>query len=76
MPKASKGEKRPADVIGNAVKVMGTATGEEEEDISPESAAAALGKRGCAARVEKLTSEQRKEMARRAARKRWAEEDT
>jgi hypothetical protein len=28
MPKGPKGEKRPADVIGNAVKVMRIATGE------------------------------------------------
>jgi hypothetical protein len=35
MPKGPRGEKRPADVIGNAVKVMRIATGEEEE-IVPE----------------------------------------
>ena len=29
MPRGSRGEKRPADVIGNAVKVMRIATGEE-----------------------------------------------
>lgn len=32
MPKGPKGEKRPADVIANAVKVMKIATGEEEEE--------------------------------------------
>ena len=32
MPKGPKGEKRPADVIGNAVKVMRIATGEETEE--------------------------------------------
>ena len=31
MPKGPRGEKRPADVIGNAVKVMRLATGEEIE---------------------------------------------
>jgi hypothetical protein len=31
MPRGHKGEKRPADVIGNAVKVMRIATGEEVE---------------------------------------------
>jgi hypothetical protein len=31
MPTGAKGEKRPADVIGNAVKVMRIATGEESE---------------------------------------------
>jgi hypothetical protein len=32
MPRGPKGEKRPADVIGNAVHVMRIATGEIEED--------------------------------------------
>jgi hypothetical protein len=32
MPKGPRGEKRLADVIGNAVKVMKIATGEEPED--------------------------------------------
>lgn len=39
MPTGPKGQKRPADVIGNAVKVMKIATGEEEEDVKhPEEA--------------------------------------
>ena len=33
MPKGPRGEKRPADVVGAAVKVMKIATGEIEEDI-------------------------------------------
>ncbi len=36
MPKGPRGEKRPADVIGNAVKVMRIATGEEEENLEKE----------------------------------------
>jgi hypothetical protein len=32
MPAGPKGEKRPADVIGNAVKVMRILTSEEPED--------------------------------------------
>ena len=36
MPTGPKGEKRPADVIGNAVKVMRIATGEETEDLPPD----------------------------------------
>jgi hypothetical protein len=32
MPKGPRAEKRPADVIGNAFKVMRIATGEEPED--------------------------------------------
>jgi hypothetical protein len=34
MPTSPKGEKRPADVIGNAVKVMRIATGEETEALT------------------------------------------
>jgi hypothetical protein len=33
MPKGPKGQHRPADVIGNAVKVMRIATGEEQGDL-------------------------------------------
>ncbi len=32
MPKGPKGEKRPADVIGTAIKVARIATGEVEDD--------------------------------------------
>ncbi len=37
MPKGPKGEHRPADVIGAAVKVMRIATGEEEDTPPPDS---------------------------------------
>jgi hypothetical protein len=33
MPKGPKGEKRPADVIGNAVHVMRVLTGKIEESV-------------------------------------------
>ena len=42
MPRGHKGEKRPADVIGNAVHVMRIATGEIDEKAEPKSAAAEL----------------------------------
>jgi hypothetical protein len=49
MPRSPKGEKRPADVVGNAVHVMRIATG-EIEDITTEdgknAAAVALGRMG------------------------------
>ena len=32
MPKGPRGERRPTDVIGGAVKVMRIATGEEPDD--------------------------------------------
>jgi len=37
MPRGPKGERRPADVIGNAVHVMRLATGQITDDVpSPE----------------------------------------
>jgi hypothetical protein len=74
MPKGPKGEKRPADVIGNAVKVMRIATGEEQEDIAPASAAATLGKLGGKARAAGMTPERRAEIAKKAAAKRWGKD--
>ena len=74
MPKGPKGEKRPADVVANAVKVMRIATGEEEEEFDDEGkskAAVELGKKGGKARAEKMTAEQRSEIAKKAAAKRW-----
>jgi hypothetical protein len=77
MPRGPKGEKRPADVIGNAVHVMRIATGEIEETIPDDGkdpAAKALGKKGGAARAKAMTPERRAEVAKRAAAKRWAKE--
>ena len=74
MPKGPKGQKRPADVIGNAVKVMRIATGEETEDVvddGKDKAAQALGKRGGRARADALSPKRRKEIAKRAAAARW-----
>jgi hypothetical protein len=74
MPKGPRGERRPSDVIGNAVKVMRIAVGDEpddRDDAPPASPAAQLGKLGGAARARSLTPEQRKEIAKKAAAKRW-----
>ena len=75
MPKGPKGEKRPADVIGNAVHVMRIATGEIEDDTpaddGKDQAAVAMGKKGGNARAAKLSPEERAEIARKAAAKRW-----
>ena len=43
MPCGPRGEKRPADAIGNAVKIMRIATGEETEELKTDPAAAELG---------------------------------
>lgn len=69
MPKGPKGQKRPADVIKNAVAVMRIATGEAEE--------AALSRRrqggvkGGPARARALTPDERSDIARVAATTRW-----
>lgn len=73
MPKGPKGQKRPADVIGNAVLVMRIATGEVEEtgrDPGKEYARKG-GLKGGAARAKALTPRQRAEIARLAAEARW-----
>ena len=72
MPKGPQGQKRPADVIGNAVRVMRIATGEEADDVDTvKSAAAELGRRGGKARAAKMPPERRAEIAKKAAAKRW-----
>lgn len=75
MPRGPKGEKRPADVIGNAVHVMRIATGEAEEgapvDDGKDPAAKALGAKGGKARAEAMSPERRAEIARKAAKARW-----
>lgn len=74
MPRGPKGEKRPADVIGNAVRVMQIATGEREEEYEAAPApdfARRGGLKGGRGRAEKLSPERRKEIASIAARKRW-----
>ena len=74
MPKGPKGEKRPADVVGTAIKVAKIATGEETEELTDggkSKAAVELGRKGGEARAKSLTSERRKEIARKAAAKRW-----
>lgn len=50
MPRGPKGEKRPADVIGNAVHVMRIATGEVEE-ITPERQGKEYARNGGAGRA-------------------------
>ena len=41
MPTGPKGQKRPADVIGNAVRVMRIAPGEEADDVQDDGKSAA-----------------------------------
>ena len=76
MPRGTKGEKRPADAVGNAIMIAKIATG-EIEDITTEdgknAAAVALGRMGGKARAEGLSARKRKEIAKKAAKARWGE---
>jgi hypothetical protein len=76
MPKGPKGERRPADFVGAAVKVMRIATGEEREHgVDPhdrrDPAAVALGHKGGKARAASLSKKRRAEIAQKAAKSRW-----
>jgi hypothetical protein len=73
MPKGPQGQKRPADAIARAIMVAKIATGEVEETTADPSKAhhSAGGKKGGAARAAALTPEQRSEIAKKAAAKRW-----
>lgn len=71
MPRGPKGEKRPADVIGNAVFVMRIATGEITETSSHKSGKVRSGRAGAKARASKLSAEERRKIAKRAAAARW-----
>jgi hypothetical protein len=75
MPKGLRGQKRPADTIANAIRVAKILRGEIEEDTGDsgkDKAAQALGRKGGAARRDKLSPERRAEIARKATAKRWS----
>ena len=74
MAKGPKGQKRPTDVIGNAIKVAQIATGEDEDDVEDDGkskAAQELGSKGGKARAANMTPEERSKIARNAANNRW-----
>ncbi len=74
MPKGPKGERRPADVIGNVVHVMRIATG-EVEDTKADPAKEHMRRGGLAggkARAKALSPAKRKAIAKKAAKARWS----
>jgi hypothetical protein len=74
MPTGPKGEKRPADAIGNAIKIAQIATGEIKDEIKDDGrapAVKALGAKGGKKRAQNLSPKRRQEIARRAAKARW-----
>ena len=74
MPTGPKGQKRPTDVVSNAVHVMRVLTGEADDsppDTGKSKAAQELGRAGGRKRAENMTPERRSEIAKAAAAKRW-----
>jgi hypothetical protein len=65
--------KRPRDPIQLGKLIVDIATGQVEDRVEDDrdSAAAELGRKGGKARAERLTPEERREIAKKAARKRW-----
>lgn len=72
MPTGPKGERRPADTVGAAVLVAKIATGEIADTKQEKSGRVRSGKAGARARAEKLTAEERSEIAKKAAASRWS----
>ena len=73
MPRGPQGQRRPADVIGTAIKVAKIATGEIEDSTAVEGKeyARAGGLKGGPARAARLSPSKRKQIARKAAKVRW-----
>ena len=73
MPKGPQGQKRKADVVGNAVLIGKIATGEVEDAkrASETEANRKGGLKGGKARAKALTPRQRAEIAKVAAEARW-----
>lgn len=71
MPKGPQGQKRPADVIGAAIKIAKIATGEIEEKADDKGYARKGGLIGGKARADKLSTERKKAIAKKAAKARW-----
>lgn len=73
MPRGPKGENRAADVIGNAIKLMRSLTGDETEELPADDgknkAAQQLGRKGGTARAKTMSPEQRAEIAKTAAKR-------
>ncbi len=70
MAKGPDGQRRPADAIGATVMVAKIATGEMEDN--KKSGRVRSGQAGAKARAQKLTGQERREIAKKAAAKRWA----
>jgi len=74
MLKGPQGQKRPTDIVGNAIMVAKLATGELEETLKQPSGKVRSGHAGAKARASKMTKEQRSAVAKKAAAARWHED--
>jgi hypothetical protein len=74
MPPGPKGQKRPADVIGAAIKVAKIATGEIQDTTGLEGKeyASKGGRKGGKAKAKKLSPDERRHIAKKAVMVRWA----
>lgn len=71
MPRGPRGEQRPADVIGCAIAVARLSVGDTNELAKQPSSKARSGLAGAKARADKLSPEERREIAKKAAGARW-----
>lgn len=74
MPRGPQGQKRPADVIGNAVTIGRIATGELSEEVDYAASETRAGSAGGNARAKRLSPQARKSIAKAAAEARWSDE--
>ena len=75
MPRGPQGQRRPADTVGCAIIVARIATGEIKDSVTTSSGRVRSGRAGAKARADKLSPEQRREIARKAALRRWGHSD-
>lgn len=67
MPTGPRGERRPADLIGTAIKVARIAAGEMVEELRPPSGRVRSGRAGAKTRAESMSRGGRRAVARKAA---------
>ena len=72
MPVGPSGEKRPANVVANAVHVMRLATGEAEEAFV-NARQSAGGRKGGEARAKTLDAAKRRRIAKKGPQARWGQ---
>lgn len=75
MPEGPQGQKRPANVIGGAVQMARLSVGGINEAIKARSGRTRNGALGGIARAQKPSHQERQEVARKDAQRRWGVSD-